>query len=84
VNRETVPRRRQAGLDTQRLPFQPQAERNDAEIKSLIKSIEQDCRKLMGDNRERLERLAKRLLEAETLSREQIDEVMNRSHSSMR
>ncbi|MBK5929812.1 ATP-dependent zinc metalloprotease FtsH [Halochromatium salexigens] len=57
------------------------AERIDAEIKSLIESIEQDCRKHMGDNRERLERLAKRLLEAETLSREQIDEVLNPASS---
>ena len=55
------------------------AERIDAEIKSLIESIEQECRRLMGENRERLERLAKRLLEAETLSREQIDEVLNPS-----
>jgi ATP-dependent Zn protease len=30
----------------------------------------------MEDNRDRLERLAKRLLENETLSREQIDEVL--------
>ncbi len=52
------------------------AQRIDAEIKSLLESIEQDCRRLMEDNRERLEHLAKRLLENETLSREQIDEVL--------
>jgi cell division protease FtsH len=52
------------------------AERIDAEIKALIESIEENCRRLMEDNRDRLERLAKRLLENETLSREQIDEVL--------
>lgn len=54
------------------------AQRVDAEIKSLIDSIEQQARQLVDENRDRLERLAKRLLEAETLSREQIDEVLNR------
>jgi cell division protease FtsH len=53
------------------------AQRIDAEIKSLVESIEQDGRRLIEDNRERLERLARRLLDAETLSREQIDEVLN-------
>ncbi|MCF7997314.1 MAG: ATP-dependent zinc metalloprotease FtsH [Chromatiaceae bacterium] len=54
------------------------AQRVDAEIKSLIDGIEQQARQLVDENRDRLERLAKRLLEAETLSREQIDEVLNR------
>ncbi|MEA3641205.1 MAG: ATP-dependent zinc metalloprotease FtsH [Lamprobacter sp.] len=54
------------------------AQRVDAEIKSLIDGIEQHARALVDENRERLERLAKRLLKAETLSREQIDEVLNR------
>ncbi|MBK1620799.1 cell division protein FtsH [Lamprobacter modestohalophilus] len=54
------------------------AQRVDAEIKSLIDGIEQQARQLVDDNRDRLERLARRLLEAETLSREQIDEVLNR------
>ncbi|MBK1705262.1 ATP-dependent zinc metalloprotease FtsH [Halochromatium glycolicum] len=53
------------------------AERIDTETKTLLESIEEDCRRLMQDNRDRLERLAKRLLERETLSREQIDEVLN-------
>ncbi|MEA1052105.1 ATP-dependent zinc metalloprotease FtsH [Lamprobacter modestohalophilus] len=54
------------------------AQRVDAEIKSLIDGIARDARQLVDENRDRLERLAKRLLEAETLSREQIDEVLNR------
>jgi cell division protease FtsH len=54
------------------------AQRVDAEIKSLIDGIEQHARQFVDENRDRLERLAKRLLEAETLSREQIDEVLNR------
>ncbi|WPL16567.1 ATP-dependent zinc metalloprotease FtsH 3 [Thiorhodovibrio winogradskyi] len=54
------------------------AQRVDAEIKSLIDGIEQHARQLVDENRDRLERLAKRLLEAETLSREQIDVVLNR------
>lgn len=54
------------------------AQRIDAEIKSLIDSIEQQTRQRVKEHRERLERLAKRLVEAETLSREQIDEVLGR------
>ncbi len=54
------------------------AQRVDAEIKSLIDGIEQHVRQLVDENRDRLARLAKRLLEAETLSREQIDAVLNR------
>ena len=53
------------------------AQRIDAELKSLIDEIEQHARQLVDKNRDRLERLAKRLLEAETLSREQIDEVLS-------
>ncbi|MFP4247375.1 MAG: ATP-dependent zinc metalloprotease FtsH [Halochromatium sp.] len=53
------------------------AQRIDAEIKTLIETIEQQARQLVEDHRDRLERLAKRLLDTETLSREQIDEILN-------
>ncbi len=48
----------------------------DEEIKRLIEGIEGQARKLMGDNRSRLERLAEALVECETLGRERIAELL--------
>jgi cell division protease FtsH len=48
----------------------------DDEIKRLISDVEQHARKLLEDNRDRLKRLAERLLEAETLAREEIDALL--------
>ncbi|WP_328984131.1 hypothetical protein [Thiorhodovibrio winogradskyi] len=39
--------------------------------------VERDSRQLIEENRDRLERLAKNLLEAETLGREQIDAILD-------
>ena len=48
----------------------------DDEIKRLVSDVERHVRKLLEDNRDRLKRLAERLLEAETLAREEIDELL--------
>ena len=56
----------------------------DEEIKGLIGDIERQGRKLMNDNRARLERLAEALLEAETLGRERIAEILDTPPARMR
>jgi len=48
----------------------------DDEVKRLIKDIETHARKLMDDHRGALDRLADALLEAETLSRDQIEDLL--------
>jgi ATP-dependent Zn protease len=56
----------------------------DEEIKGLIEDIEAHGRKLMNDNRARLERLAEALLDAETLGRERIAEILDTPPARMR
>jgi cell division protease FtsH len=53
----------------------------DDEIKRLISDVERRARKLLEDNRDRLKRLAERLLEAETLAREEIDALLGADYS---
>ena len=48
----------------------------DDEIKRLVSDIEQQARRLVEDNRVCLDRLAKRLMVAETLAREKIDALL--------
>jgi len=48
----------------------------DDEIKRLVSDIEQQARRLVEDNRVCLDRLAKRLMVAETLAREEIDALL--------
>jgi len=48
----------------------------DDEVKRLITDIETHARKLMDDHRGALDRLADALLEAETLSRDQIEDLL--------
>jgi|GEM_PF-3717834 len=48
----------------------------DDEVKRLIEDIEQGARKLMEANRDRLDHLVEALLEAETLGRDRIDELL--------
>jgi len=52
------------------------AKQIDDEIKRLISDIERHARSLLEENRDRLERLAKRLMEAETLARDEIDALL--------
>ena len=52
------------------------AERIDDEIKALIVGIEADARELMRRHRDALERLAERLLAAETLDRAHIEDLL--------
>jgi len=50
--------------------------RIDEEIKALIVAVEENARTLMREHRSALDRLAERLLEAETLDRAQIDKLL--------
>ena len=50
--------------------------RIDEEIKALIVAVEDNARTLMREHRSALDRLAERLLEAETLDRAQIDKLL--------
>jgi cell division protease FtsH len=52
------------------------ARRIDAEIKTLIVAVEDDARALMREHRDALERLAARLLEAETLGGTDIEALL--------
>jgi cell division protease FtsH len=51
----------------------------DEEIQALIGGIEQDAHNLMRAHREALECLAERLLDEETLEREQVDVLLRRN-----
>ena len=50
--------------------------RIEEEIKALIVAVEENARTLMREHRSALDRLAERLLEAETLDRAQIDKLL--------
>jgi cell division protease FtsH len=52
------------------------ARRIDDEIKALVEGVEEDARALMREHEDALTRLAARLLEAETLSRAEIDALL--------
>jgi cell division protease FtsH len=55
------------------------AQRIDKEIQVLIEGIKQDAHNLMRGQQAALERPAERLLDEETLEREQIDVLLPRS-----
>jgi cell division protease FtsH len=55
------------------------AQRIDEEIQLLIGGIEQDARNLMREHLEALQCLSERLLDEETLEREEIDALLRRS-----
>ena len=52
------------------------AETIDREVRKLITEIEEDVRRRLQEKRNQLERLAERLLEAETLDAEEVDELL--------
>ncbi|NBC13700.1 MAG: ATP-dependent zinc metalloprotease FtsH [Gammaproteobacteria bacterium] len=55
------------------------AKRIDDEITALIRAVEEHALELMREHEPRLKRLSERLLEAETLSREDIDALLRES-----
>jgi len=52
------------------------AETIDAEVKSIMDAAETDTQKLLEDNRDTLDRLAKALLKYETLSAEEVEQIV--------